>query len=76
MWYLGTKARERGYGSSGSGVDLDGNFIAGASVHIYMPDNGRDPLIVAGEALRKSNGRHPSGNGLIAHNGEDSEADR
>jgi hypothetical protein len=73
MWYLATKARDRGYGSGGSGVDLDGNFVAGASVHIYMPDNGRDPLIVNGEALRKPNGR---GNGLITHNGEDAEGDR
>ena len=77
-WFLATKARDRGYGHAGIPVDEDGNLvgIAGATVHIYIPDNGRDPLIINAAPVGRSNGSAPTGNGLLTQNGPDPERGR
>jgi hypothetical protein len=50
MWYLERKGKELGYGKS---VKVDGNVNPVGTVHLYLPDNGRDP---PPPTLGKSNG--------------------
>jgi hypothetical protein len=70
IWYLGTKARDRGYGQQlgvSAGFDDQGRPVAlsaSPSVMIYIPDNGRDPQLIVAGPQRILNGRQPaSGNG-------------
>lgn len=51
MWYLDRKAKDRGYGNQ---VKVDANVANTGQVHVYLPDNGRDPSSELGNVENRS----------------------